>query len=137
VPDARAMVHELRRVLRPGGRLVLSTPNRTFGPPSNNPFHIQEFTAPELAALLGESFSHVTIHGQRLASGYRFVPFLMVNRDLHPRALAWKLLNRLPFALKDRVARLVSGRPFYPGEADYCFEPDHTDGAHALLAVAQ
>jgi SAM-dependent methyltransferase len=137
VPDARAMVRELRRVLRPGGRLVLSTPNRAFGPPSNNPFHIQEFTAPELHELLSEAFDDVRIHGQLPAARYRFVPFLMIAADYHPAALAWKVLNRLPFPVKDRIARLVSGQPFYPGEADYRFEPDHVDGAHALLAVAR
>lgn len=45
-----------RRVLRPGGRLVLSTPNRlTFSPGSStptNPFHTHEFTAGELDALV-------------------------------------------------------------------------------------
>jgi len=25
----------------------------------------------------------------------------------------------------------------YPGEADYCFDADDVDGAHALLAVAR
>ena len=137
VPDARALVHELRRVLRPGGVLVLSTPNREFGPPerhTGNPFHVQEFTAPQLEALLGESFDDVQLYGQRPDPSYRFVPYLMVERNLSPEALAWKALNRLPFGVKERFARGVSGRSFYPSEADYRF--DGTGGAHALVAVA-
>ena len=47
---------ECGRVLRPGGALVLSTPNRlTFSPGLDrpaNPFHTREFTGTELAALL-------------------------------------------------------------------------------------
>jgi len=139
VPDAPALVRELRRVLRPGGRLILSTPNRAFGPLERhtaNRFHVREFTADELRALLAGSFSRVQLFGQRPASAYRYVPFLMLDARTEPAALAWKLLVRLPYRLKNRLALVISGRPFYPGEANYCFDVDATDGAHALLAVA-
>lgn len=139
VPNAAAMVAEVRRVLKPGGSLVLSTPNRAFGPPERhtaNPFHIQEFTADELRALLERHFAAVLVYGQRPDPAYRFVPFLMVQPDYSPRALAWKLMARLPFAARDRLARLLSGMPFFPGEDDYTFDVD-TRGAHALLAVAR
>ena len=47
---------ECRRVLRPGGTLLVTTPNRlTFTPGSDvpvNPFHTKEFTAAELADLV-------------------------------------------------------------------------------------
>jgi SAM-dependent methyltransferase len=47
---------ECRRVLRPGGALFVTTPNRlTFTPGSDvpvNPFHTKEFTAAELAELV-------------------------------------------------------------------------------------
>ena len=49
-------VRECRRVLRPGGRLLVTTPNRlTFSPGRDeplNPFHTKEFTGAELGALL-------------------------------------------------------------------------------------
>lgn len=49
-------VRECRRVLRPGGRLLVTTPNRlTFSPGRDepvNPFHTVEFTASELVELL-------------------------------------------------------------------------------------
>jgi hypothetical protein len=118
---------------------VLSTPNRAFGPPSrhtNNPFHIREFTASELRDLLGATFTNVRLLGQRPSATYRYVPFLMLARHIEPSALAWKLLVRLPFGVKNRIALALSGHPIYPSETDYCFEPDSVDGAHALVAVA-
>jgi SAM-dependent methyltransferase len=141
VPDASAMLAELRRVLKPGGRLVLSTPNRAFGPLERhtaNRFHVREFAADELRDLLNQhqDFSGVQLYGQWPVPGYRYVPFLMVEPHYEPSALMWRALVRLPYTVKNRLAVALSGRPFYPRETDYRFEPDATDGAHALMAVA-
>jgi len=139
VSEAAMLVRELRRVLRPGGRLVLSTPNRAFGPPelhSGNPFHIREFTAVELRELLVECFDEVQLFGQWPSPHYRYVPFLLVRPAFEPEALIWKALNRLPFGIKQGVAKALGGRSFYPGEDDYVFVLDKTEGSHALIAVA-
>jgi SAM-dependent methyltransferase len=141
VPDASALVRELRRVLRPTGRLVLSTPNRLFGPPElhRNPFHVREFSGDELGTLLHTCFERVELFGQRPVAAYRQVPFLLLpgQRRLDPATLSWKLLNRLPFELKDALARALTGRPFYPGEHHYRFVPGRWQSAHTLLAVAR
>jgi len=54
--DHPQFVRECRRVTRPGGRLLITTPNRlTFSPGRDNPlnpFHTHEFTADELIGLL-------------------------------------------------------------------------------------
>ncbi len=139
VPDAEVMVAELRRVIRPAGRLILSTPNRAFGPPelhTRNPFHVREFTGHELQALLARHFEQVVVHGQWPEPSYRYVPFRMVAPDRSARAMLWKLQNRLPVAAREALARAVSGGPFYPGETDYRFLPEAWAGAHGLLAVA-
>jgi ubiquinone/menaquinone biosynthesis C-methylase UbiE len=135
VHDATALVAEFRRVLKSGGQLILSTPNRAFRE-SANPFHIREFTADELRALLHEHFENVQLLGQRPSEHYRYVPFLMTQPVFSLDALAWKVLVRLPFAVKNRIALALGGRPFYPGEMDYCFDRS-VDGVHALLAIAQ
>jgi SAM-dependent methyltransferase len=142
VPDARALLFELRRSLRPAGRLVLSTPNRAFGPPERhqNPFHVREFTADELLELVGEAFSDVQLYAQRPCASYRFVPYLMLERHLDPREFAWKTMNRLPYGLKTSLAERLNGRSFYPGELDYEFTPataSELQDCHVLVAVAQ
>ncbi|MFC5996638.1 class I SAM-dependent methyltransferase [Pseudonocardia hispaniensis] len=59
---------ECARVLRPGGALLLSTPNRiTFSPGRDtplNPFHTREFAPAELADLIAAAgFADVELHG--------------------------------------------------------------------------
>jgi SAM-dependent methyltransferase len=64
--DQPRFVAECRRVLTPGGTLVLSTPNRLTFPPGNW-YHTRELSAPELAALVGGSVEVRGLrHGPRL-----------------------------------------------------------------------
>jgi len=69
--DQDGFVRECARVLRPGGRLVVTTPNRRTFPPGN-PFHRRELDAAELSRLVG---GHLEVdqvlglrHGPRLAA---------------------------------------------------------------------
>jgi SAM-dependent methyltransferase len=73
--DQPQFITECLRVLRPGGLLMMSTPNRiTFTPGSDtpvNPFHTRELNAAELRELLTDGGFRVTsmsgvFHGPRL-----------------------------------------------------------------------
>lgn len=71
--DQDRFVAECVRVLRPGGTLVLSTPNRlTFSPPGApaNPFHARELAPDELRALVAPRVTSSRMsglhHGPRL-----------------------------------------------------------------------
>jgi len=52
VHNATGLLAELHRVLRPGGRLVISTPNR-MGP---TPYHVHDFGLPEFSAIVESCF---------------------------------------------------------------------------------
>ncbi|KMO80988.1 putative S-adenosylmethionine-dependent methyltransferase [Mycolicibacterium chubuense] len=74
--DQGQFVAECRRVLRPGGLLLMSTPNRiTFSPGLDtpvNPFHTRELNAAELTELLVDAGLRMdsmlgVYHGTRLA----------------------------------------------------------------------
>jgi len=63
VVDGHVVLDELRRVLRPTGVLLISSPNREVFTPGN-PHHVHEYTPAELEAALGARFAHVRLHRQ-------------------------------------------------------------------------
>ena len=59
---------EVRRVLRPGGRFIVSSSERDIDSPSGssaNSSHVRELTRAEFSAVLRDTFAHVRLLGQR------------------------------------------------------------------------
>ena len=68
--DQERTLREIRRVLRPGGLVFLSTPDRTRTAAfeTANPYHVAELTEAELVTLLGRYFSHVRVFYQEITA---------------------------------------------------------------------
>ena len=118
--DQERFVAECARVLRPGGRLVLTTPNRHTFPPGNV-FHSRELDAVELAALVGEHLHVTTLaglhHGSRLTGD---------DRRLGRRGglVAAQLLTTYDRWDEDlaRTVRSVTADDFAAGPTDGCLD---------------
>jgi len=75
----RDLLSEARRILRPAGRLLVSTPNKAYyaetraaaGP---NPFHVHEFEYSEFRDALLDVFPHVRLWSQNHSESIVFAP---------------------------------------------------------------
>ena len=71
IREHEELICEVKRLLKPGGIFIVSTPNkeiyRESEPP--NPFHVKELSFQEFDGLLSRSFSNVRYFGQRVHSG--------------------------------------------------------------------
>lgn len=113
--DQVAFLRECARVLRPDGRLVVTTPNRGTFPPGN-PFHARELDATELVALVTPHLAVDRVlglrHGPRLAAEDAARGDL-VAAQVAAAAAAGRCAGGLP----DRVAA-VTAADFVVDDAD-------------------
>lgn len=98
----REFIREIHRVLKPGGKLLLSTPNRLMSL-TRNPWHVREYTSAELKALLGERFQEVTMKG--VYGNEKVMSYHEKNRASVRKITRFDILN-LQYILPRRILQI-------------------------------
>jgi SAM-dependent methyltransferase len=147
IQDDKTFISEIHRVLKPGGTLFLTTPNRTMSL-TRNPWHIREYTAAELASQVGKSFGKVEIkgvfgspvvmeyHERNKASVQRITKFDILKLQYRlPRQLL-----QIPYDIMNRLNRrkLMEGNTEIVNKvslSDFFLE-DKTDDCFDLFVIA-
>jgi ubiquinone/menaquinone biosynthesis C-methylase UbiE len=138
----RKMLAEFARVLKPGGMLILSTPNAAITSPDGvigNPYHTQEFRLEELKNLLGEAFSKYSMYGQRYCRYDKKSVSKTVGFLLEKLFLSFGI-RKLPYSWRSGFMKLLTGLPLYPRPEDFLLETDENKIKHqspVLFAVCK
>ncbi len=146
IADSARYLAEIRRVLRPEGTALLSTPNRLVyshaaGKPLN-PYHVREYSLAELRQVLAPHFSEVEIWGE-----FEDKELQVTKAHVHRWRLLWHSLDRwgvrrfLPSRLKRNIlataVKASGGDVRAMSERNMIFTQDKLETAAFFLVVAR
>ena len=112
IKNDKEFVAEVSRVLRKGGKFIVSTPNAPMSL-TRNPWHVREYKAEELKKLLSKEFSQIDMMG--VSGNEKIMEYYEANRrgveritrfdilDLQHRLPRWML--QIPYDILNRLNR--------------------------------
>lgn len=112
IEEDMEFVREVARVLRPGGKFVVSTPNAPMSL-TRNPWHVREYNADELRNLLECNFSKVEAYG--VVGNEKIMDYFAKNRASVRKITRFDILDmqhrlprrllQIPYDLLNRLNR--------------------------------
>jgi SAM-dependent methyltransferase len=112
IKDDLGYLKEIYRVLKPGGKALITTPNIKLSL-SRNPWHIREYTADELSELAKRIFANVEMKG--VAGNEKVMAYYDSNKLSVDKMMRWDVLNlqyklpafmlKVPYEILNRINR--------------------------------
>jgi ubiquinone/menaquinone biosynthesis C-methylase UbiE len=112
IKNDKLYLEEIKRVLKPGGKALITTPNikKTL---TRNPWHIREYTANELTKLASQVFDHVEMKG--VGGNEKVMEYYEKNKKSVEKITRFDIFNlqynlpapllRIPYDLLNRLNR--------------------------------
>ncbi len=128
IEDDHLFVKEIYRVLKPGGQLIVTTPNSKRSL-TRNPWHVREYTAEGLLHLLGRYFPKVDTYG--VQGNEKVMEYYEQNRKSVKKITRFDIFNlqyrlprtllQIPYDLLNRINRkkLMEQSDGLAGEISY------------------
>ena len=112
INDDKLFISEIFRVLRPGGKLILTTPNKLMSL-TRNPWHFREYIPKEMEKILQTSFQDINIKG--VFGSRKAMDYYEKNKKAVEKITKWDILNlqhflprfllKVPYDILNRVNR--------------------------------
>ena len=90
IQDDEWFIKEIHRVLKPGGKAVITTPNILMSL-SRNPWHIREYTPSEMKDILQTSFKNIDLKG--VYGNEKVLNYYAENKKSVDKIRKWDIFN--------------------------------------------
>ncbi|MEN7548293.1 class I SAM-dependent methyltransferase [Rapidithrix thailandica] len=112
IEDDDLFVKEIHRVLKPGGKAIITTPNIHMSL-TRNPWHVREYTAKQMKDLMGRYFDKVEVKG--ITGNHKVMKYYEDNKASVKKITRFDVFNlqyrlprkflQVPYDLLNRVNR--------------------------------
>lgn len=112
IKDDNFFIREIYRVLKPGGKLILTTPNREMSI-TRNPWHIREYLSNELEDLVKKIFNNVEMKG--VFGSEKVMKYYQANKESVAKITRFDIFNlqyklprqilQIPYDILNRINR--------------------------------
>ncbi len=148
IEDDEGYVRESHRVLKKGGKMIITTPNIKMSL-TRNPWHVREYTVEELRSLMAKYFSKVEMYG--VFGNQKVMDYYEKNKESVAKITKFDVLNlqyrlprqllQIPYDILNRVnrRRLMKGNNQLVSDIqleDYMVK-EANDQCFDLLVVAE